>query len=41
MLSKNVSESIFERENYERDRDTNGKTKKKDFIGFEHHSRTT
>ena len=35
-----VSESIYEQENHERDRDTNDKTKKIDFIGLEHHNRT-
>ena len=34
---ENVNESIFEHEDNERDRDTNDKTKKMDFIGLEHH----
>ena len=38
---QNVSESIFEHENHERDRDMNDKTKKKEFIGLAHHNRTT
>ena len=40
----NVSESIFEHEimrERERERDANDNTKKKDFIGLEHHNRTT
>ena len=36
-----MSESIYEQENQEIDRDTNDKTKKKmDFIGLEHHNLT-
>ena len=39
---KNVSESIFEYENHERDRNMKmTKRKKMDFIGLEHHNRTT
>ena len=33
-MTKKMSESIFEHENHERDRDTNDK--KMDFIGLEH-----
>ena len=40
--NKNVSESIIEHENHERDRDMSDKTKKKkDSIGLERHNRTT
>ena len=40
-MRENVSESIFEHANHERDRETNAKTIKMDFIGLKYHNRST